>query len=313
MPVYYPQHQPSKRTRFAFVRRYPLIPAFLIAILVANIWKISQLPSSHDLTAETPAATTAAPSDNADSSGEAAGTGTPAAVLPAVTTAPTPVFTAVDASYFDDALFIGDSRTEGLALYGSLTHADFFSSVGLSIYTVTEKAAGNPNLGESMTLSQKLAGKQYGKVYIMLGLNELGTGSTESWAQTYSDVVAQIRQAQPNATIYLESILVVAASQDDPNGAINNATVNARNQALEALANPQQNIYYLNVNEVVSDANGCLDASLTSDGIHLLGNSLSLWENYLKQHAIAPAGGDSGVGSNAAPPPDGTTTTTVTA
>ena len=28
----------------------------------------------------------------------------------------------------------------------------------------------------------------------------------------------------------------------------------------------------------------------TSDGIHLLGNSLSLWEDYLKQHAIVPGG-----------------------
>ena len=72
--------------------------------------------------------------------------------------------------------------------------------------------------------------------------------------------------------------------------AINNATVNARNQALEAMANPQDNIFYLNVNEAVMDANGCLDASLTSDGIHLLGNSLSLWENYLKQHAIVLGG-----------------------
>ena len=206
------------------------------------------------------------------------------------TTAPTPVFQTVDDSYFDDALFIGDSRTEGLALYGSLTNADYFSSVGLTIFKVTEKAAGNPNTGESVTLAQKLAQKQYGKVYIMLGLNELGTGTTESWAQAYAQVIAQVRQAQPNAVIYLESILVVAASQDNPGGAINNATVNARNQALEALANPQDNIFYLNVNEAVMDANGCLDASLTSDGIHLLGNSLSLWENYLKQHAIVLGG-----------------------
>ena len=55
--------------------------------------------------------------------------------------------------------------------------------------------------------------------------------------------MSQIRQSQPNAIIYLQSILVVAASQDNPGGAINNATVNARNQALEALANPQDNIY----------------------------------------------------------------------
>ena len=211
-------------------------------------------------------------------------------------------------SYFDDALFIGDSRTEGLALYGNLSNADYFTSVGMSIFKVTEKSAGNPNLGESCTLSQKLAQKQYGKVYIMLGLNELGTGTTESWSQTYADVIAQVRQAQPNAIIYLQSILVVSASQNDPSSAINNDAVNTRNAALEALANPQNNIYYLNVNEAVMDANGCLDASLTSDGIHLLGNSLSLWEDYLKQHAINSNGT---AGMSTAPTSSTTYTTAV--
>ncbi len=259
-----------------FLKQYPLIMAFVVSIAVANIWDLVQSAKKIDNSAITAVQTTTQPLQTTDSG----------LLAMTTTTAPTPVFQTVDNSYFDDALFIGDSRTEGLALYGSLTNADFFSSVGLSIFKVTEKAAGNPNIGESITLSQKLTQKKYGKIYIMLGLNELGTGTTEDWAQTYAGVIAQIRQAQPDAIIYLESILVVAASQDNPGGAINNATVNARNQALEALADPQNNIYYLNVNEAVMDANGCLDASLTSDGIHLLGNSLSLWEDYLKQHAI---------------------------
>lgn len=259
-----------------FLKQYPLIMAFVVSIAVANIWDLVQNAKKIENPAVTAVQTTTQPA-------QTTGSGLLAVTT---TTVPTPVFQTVDNSYFDDALFIGDSRTEGLALYGSLTNADFFSSVGLSIYKVTEKAAGNPNTGESVTLAQKLAQKKYGKVYIMLGLNELGTGTTEDWAQTYAEVIAQVRQAQPDAIIYLESILVVAASQDNPGGAINNAAVNTRNQALEALADPQNNIYYLNVNEAVMDANGCLDASLTSDGIHLLGNSLSLWEDYLKQHAI---------------------------
>lgn len=259
-----------------FLKQYPLIMAFVVSIAVANIWDLVQNAKKIENPAVTAVQTTTQPA-------QTTGSGLLAVTT---TTVPTPVFQTVDNSYFDDALFIGDSRTEGLALYGSLTNADFFSSVGLSIYKVTEKTAGNPNTGESVTLAQKLAQKKYGKVYIMLGLNELGTGTTEDWAQAYAEVIAQVRQAQPDAIIYLESILVVAASQDNPGGAINNATVNTRNQALEALADPQNNIYYLNVNEAVMDANGCLDASLTSDGIHLLGNSLSLWEDYLKQHAI---------------------------
>lgn len=263
--------------------QYPLVIAFFISIAVANIWNLTQSVSKIEdpvsLSVET--ITTTAPAEE-----------TTEAVIPAIapiiTTEAVPIFQTVDSSYFDDALFIGDSRTEGLALYGSLSNADYFSSVGMSIFMVTNKAAGNPNLGESCTLSQKLAQRQYGKVYIMLGLNELGTGTAESWAEAYADVIAMIRQAQPDAIIYLQSILVVSASQDNPNGAINNAAVGIRNQALEALENPADNIYYLNVNEAVTDANGCLDAALTSDGIHLMGNSLPLWETYLLEHAIVP-------------------------
>lgn len=260
-----------------FLKQYPLILAFVVSIAVANVWKLIQ--SANKI--ENPVATSIITTTQTLETNDILSLATTMA-----STKPTPIFQTVDASYFDDALFIGDSRTEGLALYGNLSNADYFTSVGLSIFKVTEKAAGNPNLSESCTLSQKLAQKQYGKVYIMLGLNELGTGTTESWIQAYADVIAQIRQAQPNAIIYLQSILVVSASQNNPSGAINNNAVNTRNAALEALVNPQDNIYYLNINETVMDANGCLDASLTSDGIHLLGNSLSLWEDYLKQHAI---------------------------
>lgn len=192
-----------------FFKQYPLILAFVVSIAVANIWQVVQNAKKIDNSATTASQTTTSAAQTTLAAGQ-----------PVVTTtaAPTPVFQTVDDSYFDDALFIGDSRTEGLALYGSLTNADYFSSVGLTIFKVTEKAAGNPNTGESVTLAQKLAQKQYGKVYIMLGLNELGTGTTESWAQAYAQVIAQVRQAQPNAVIYLESILVVAASQDNPGG-----------------------------------------------------------------------------------------------
>ena len=41
-----------------------------------------------------------------------------------LTPAPTPSRAPADASYFDDALFIGDSRTSGLESYGTLKNAD---------------------------------------------------------------------------------------------------------------------------------------------------------------------------------------------
>ena len=131
-----------------FLKQYPLILAFVVSIAVANIWQVVQNAKKIDNSATTASQTTTSAAQTTLAAGQPVVT---------TTTAPTPVFQSVDDSYFDDALFIGDSRTEGLALYGSLTNADYFSSVGLTIFKVTEKAAGNPNIGESVTLAQKLA------------------------------------------------------------------------------------------------------------------------------------------------------------
>lgn len=196
---------------------------------------------------------------------------------------------------FPMRFFIGDSRSESLALYGNLSDADYFTNVGMSIFEVTEVRAGNLNLREQITLEEKLEQKQYGKIYLILRLNELGTGTAQSWSDTYADVVAQIRKEQLDTIIYLQSILPVSAENDNPNDAINNAAVQDHNRALEHMADPAQQIYYLNVAEAVTDANGCLNAAYTSDGIHLLGNSLYLWEDYLKAHAVLPDAADASV------------------
>lgn len=95
-----------------FLKQYPLILAFVVSIAVANIWQVVQNAKKIDNSATTASQTTTSAAQTTLAAGQPVVT---------TTTAPTPVFQTVDDSYFDDALFIGDSRTEGLALYGSLT------------------------------------------------------------------------------------------------------------------------------------------------------------------------------------------------
>ena len=91
-------------------------------------------------------------------------------------------FQQVDESYFDDALFIGDSRTVGLRDYTDLSeHADFFCETSLTIYKVLEEDF--KNMG---TVKEALENKDYGKIYIMVGINELGRGTTEDFMGKYT-------------------------------------------------------------------------------------------------------------------------------
>ena len=89
-----------------FLKRYPLIMAFVVSIAVANIWDLVQNAKKFEDPATTMAQTTTQPAETTLATGQP---------LVTETTAPAAVFQTVDDSYFSDALFIGDSRTEGLA------------------------------------------------------------------------------------------------------------------------------------------------------------------------------------------------------
>ena len=102
------------------------------------------------------------------------------------------IITTVDPSYFDDALFIGDSRTVGLKEYGTLTSATFFADTGLSIYEACDKTLKVDGIG-SITLADLLSSHTYGKIYLMLGINELGY-SQDQTAAKYAGLVDQIRK-----------------------------------------------------------------------------------------------------------------------
>ena len=82
-------------------------------------------------------------------------------------------FAQENAAYFDDAVFIGDSRTEGLMLYGGMPEGTtFYASKGLNVNT-----AGTTKIqdgGESITIMEGLRRHAFKKVYVMLGVNELG-------------------------------------------------------------------------------------------------------------------------------------------
>ena len=76
--------------------------------------------------------------------------------------------------YFADALFIGDSRTDGLRLYSGIKGADFYCYKGLTVFEMDDRAVVELD-GGKYTVEQALEkGPQYAKIYISLGINELG-------------------------------------------------------------------------------------------------------------------------------------------
>ena len=190
-------------------------------------------------------------------------------------------FVTVDESYFDDALFIGDARTVGLRDYTDLSeHADFYCETSLTIYKVMEE-----NFKGLGTIEEALGAKDYGKIYIMVGINELGRGTTEDFMAKYTEVVDRLHELEPEAKIIIQGIMRVSGEKSESDAIFNNSNINARNRAIATLAD-NETIFYIDVNEVVCDEEGNLNGDYTFDQIHLLGVYDDLWKQFLLSHGI---------------------------
>lgn len=196
-------------------------------------------------------------------------------------------FVRVEEDYFQDALFIGDSRTQGLFEYGGMEdYATFYCKTSLTVYDLFKKdKAFIREEGESITLTQALTKHQFGKIYLMVGINEMGTGTPDTFFEEYARVVSQIRELQPDAVIFVEGIMRVASGKNASDPIFNNAGVDIRNEKIATLAD-NQSIFYIDVNEVVCDENGNLHDDWTFDQIHLKAKYYEIWKNFLMDHGI---------------------------
>ena len=192
-------------------------------------------------------------------------------------------FTTAPEGYFDDALFIGDSRTVGLFEYGGIEGADFFATTGMNVYEIDNEKV---NVGDKGTISFEdlITQYSYGKIYLMLGINELGYGLDET-VEEYKALVGRIREAQPEAVLFIEANLHVSAKRSAQDPVHNNQNIDYFNNNISVLAD-NESIFYVDVNVLFDDEGGNLRADTTVDETHPLGRYYKQWADWLAENAI---------------------------
>lgn len=215
--------------------------------------------------------------------GGGAGTETGADAENGVDAETAPEFYHADLSYFDDALFIGDSRTVGLYEYGGLGNAEVFAHSGMSIYKVFNEEFELQS-GEKVTLETALQKKKFGKIYIMLGINELGYDFDQT-VERFNEAIALIRELQPEALIFIQANLHITNAKSEDSELFNNTNIDLFNQAVGELADGK-NIFYLDVNPLYDDEEGGLSEEFTTDHAHILGKYYVDWVDFILQNAV---------------------------
>lgn len=201
---------------------------------------------------------------------------------------PVPESEPVDNSYFEDAAFIGDSRTDGFMIYSGIGCGENLTSNGLSIFKLAEKKAITID-GTKYTLLEALGLKQYGKVYLSLGVNELGYNNDQGFYDAYCNAIDLIRQSQPNAVIYIQGLIPLneqVISETGGSKYLKNDHLLIYNDLMKKAAEEKQ-VVFLDLNPEFAGEDGQLPREASKDGIHLRKAYCQKWLEYLKTHTVS--------------------------
>jgi hypothetical protein len=200
-----------------------------------------------------------------------------------VPTEPEPQYQAVDESWFDDALFIGDSRSYGLKTMGRLGQADYFCAGSMTVFSAVNVKLQDQNT-PYCTLEQLLQTKTYGKVYIHLGLNELALG-VDAVMEGYMVIVDMIRKYQPDAVIVIQECLTMTEWK----GQIDAFSIDKfrdLNNTLRELAESDPELYrFCPTNDWAAGEDGYIRPEIAYDDCHLFGAYYTEWSLFILEHA----------------------------
>lgn len=186
---------------------------------------------------------------------------------------------------FDETVaFIGDSRTQGLIMYTGLSRVQDYSYIGLMVDTAITKEFVKIGNGQKVTLLEDMKNKNIKKVYIMLGVNELGWSYPSVFKIKYEELIDEIRKVKPNCDIYIQSIIPVTKSKDKSDKIYNNANIKKFNALIKEVAN-EKNVKYLDVQSSLIDSEGYLPENASTDGIHVGQDYCEKWLEFLKNNS----------------------------
>lgn len=213
-------------------------------------------------------------------------------------------YTTVTDDYFNDAVFIGDSISYGLNLYVTGRRAQgenllgsgvFLTSGSLSyansLWDVSDESVHPTYNGEKMKLESAIGMIQPGKVYILLGTNDVALYGVEQTIINADTQISRILEAAPDAEIFIMSTTPkYSPAEVEIDGELNNSSIDQLNAAMREFAD-EKGYNFLNIAPMFKDETGGLAADYCSDkesmGIHFSYAAYDMWLDFLYTYGKA--------------------------
>ncbi|MEG1490771.1 MAG: GDSL-type esterase/lipase family protein [Oscillospiraceae bacterium] len=281
MTFFYSACSKLKNSRAIF---FALIIAMLFSLTACNNKKPKESPTASPTESVDPNSVIEPPSVSGKDEASPSPS-TPASPSPSAVVGPDlPLCDPASDEFFADAAFMGNSLMDGFRMFSGLTTCDYYAATSMTVIGAKSNYCITLDNGASGTMVDGLTQKPYGKIYILLGINEIGYEVTE-FIKLYGEMLDAIIAAQPDCDIYIMGLTPVSAIKSAGSDTFNMTRVTAYNDALHQLA-ADKGCYYLNLVEALAGADGFLPANETSDGVHFSANVYKTWLNYVKTHYV---------------------------
>lgn len=192
-------------------------------------------------------------------------------------------FATVSEAYFDNALFIGDSRMLGFSIYKKLEGATYYCYQSADAFTILDKEYELEPYG-MISLYTLLSVKRFDKIYISLGINNVAAG-IENHKKHFKRLIDTVLTVQPSAIIYLLANLHVTAEIINDSPYLTNENINLINGFISEFADNRR-IFYLDPNICYDDEFGNMDSELSYDHAHIYVKHYDRYLYFLLSHAV---------------------------
>ncbi|MDD2418221.1 MAG: GDSL-type esterase/lipase family protein [Oscillospiraceae bacterium] len=189
--------------------------------------------------------------------------------------------------YVDDTIFIGDSRTCGLATYRFIKQKNVYAVVGQSHIGARSEHFVNLGTGYLLTVAQAVAIKKPERMIVSYGINGVSFMGEDSFMSEYSALIDELKSASPNSLLIIQSILPVSSYYEictDPR--LTNHKIDNYNAKLKQLA-LEKDCRFLDISSLLKDNQNCLSSIYDSgDGLHFNIHAYEVILQYIDQNRI---------------------------
>ena len=192
----------------------------------------------------------------------------------------------VDSAFFDDAVFVGDSVTLKLSYYaassGKLGKAQFLTRGSYGVAHAVMDTMLLTYQGKDMTVEEAIKATGASKVFLMMGMNDIGLYGIDATIENWGKMIDRIRSNCPNATVYIQSMTPIWTGGEK--GDLNNANMDLYNEKLKNFA-AENNIEFIDVAPYMKDATGGMATRYCSDEyVHVTDLGAAAWIRVLKAY-----------------------------